>query len=369
MFKPWRIIGPWHLKTLKQIEPNGLKVFSCFHCGGGSSMGYKLAGYDVLGGVEIDKDMMKVYRTNHNPKHSYLMGVQDFIKIPDSELPESLFELDILDGSPPCSAFSTSGKRDKVWGKKKHFREGQSEQVLDDLFFSFIKVAKKLQPKVVVSENVKGLLIGKAKGYVKQIIKEFDEAGYDTQVFLLNSCRMGVPQRRERSFFISRRKDLNQSKIRLSFDEETIPFSEIDAGWIASPKRVTEKTKGLWIKCKPGDKLSTVHPKGSRFNWYKIGKARPLPTIASMTAVGNMYLHPEQCRPLEDIEYIHGQSFPDDFNFLNQKAGYIIGMSVPPFMTQRISLEIGRQWFNVDYDTRRCSYSERFSDGQKNQAN
>ena len=87
-------------------------VFSCFHCGGGSTMGYKLAGCRVLGGVEIDPAMMAVYRANHHPEHSYLMGVGDFVKIPDADLPAELFDLDILDGSPPCSTFSTSGLRE-----------------------------------------------------------------------------------------------------------------------------------------------------------------------------------------------------------------------------------------------------------------
>ena len=321
-------------------------------------MGYKLAGYDVLGGVEIDKDMMKVYRANHNPKHSYLMGVQDFIKIPDSRIPDELFNLDILDGSPPCSAFSTSGKRDKVWGKKKHFREGQTEQVLDDLFFSFIKIAKKLQPKVVISENVKGLLIGKAKGYVKEIINGFDEAGYDTQVYLFNACRMGVPQRRQRSFFISRRKDLKLDKVELKFDEPPIPFSEIDAGWVKEPKRASKTIKRYWHLCKPGKDFGSVHPKGSLFNWKKQSNIRPLNTIASMSAVGGMYTHPIQCRTLVAIEYIHGQTFPDDFEYNDQSPEYLLGMSVPPFMTQRVALEIGRQWFGVEYNGKRCTAQE-----------
>ena len=94
--------GPWNLTDLKKVKPNGMKVFSCFHCGGGSTMGYKLAGFEVLGGVEIDPEMSKIYVKNHNPKYEYLMGVQDFKNIPDKDLPPELFDLDILDGSPPC---------------------------------------------------------------------------------------------------------------------------------------------------------------------------------------------------------------------------------------------------------------------------
>ena len=124
------------------------------------------------------------------------------------DLPQELYELDILDGSPPCSSFSMAGNREKDWGKDKVFREGQAMQVLDTLFFDFIDLAKKLQPKVVVAENVKGLLLGEAKAYVRQIYREFDLAGYYVQHWLLDASKMGVPQRRERVFFIALRKDL-----------------------------------------------------------------------------------------------------------------------------------------------------------------
>ena len=152
--------GPWNLTDLASVEKNGLKVFSCFHCGGGSTMGYKLAGYEVLGGVEIDPKIMELYRVNFAPKFSYLMGVQDFNKIPNANIPSELYNLDILDGSPPCSSFSVAGNREKDWGKSKKFREGQSNQILDDLFFHFIDTARKLRPRMVIAENVKGLISG-----------------------------------------------------------------------------------------------------------------------------------------------------------------------------------------------------------------
>ena len=76
---PWK----WWMKDLPKIKKNGMKVFSCFSCGGGSSMGYKLAGYEVIGNVEIDPRVMEVYRKNNHPKHPYLMDVRDFLKIPD----------------------------------------------------------------------------------------------------------------------------------------------------------------------------------------------------------------------------------------------------------------------------------------------
>ena len=197
------------------IEKHELKVFGTFICGGGSTMGYKLAGFNHLGGVEIDPQVADVYKTNHNPKYLFVEDIREFAD--KTEFPEELYNLDILDGSPPCSSFSMAGNREKDWGKEKVFREGQAKQRLDDLFFDYIKLAKKLQPKVVIAENVKGMLQGNAKAYVKKIKTDFEDAGYKVQLFLLNAASMGVPQKRERVFFICQRNDLNYKPLKLVF--------------------------------------------------------------------------------------------------------------------------------------------------------
>lgn len=182
-------------------EKNGLKVFSCFACGGGSTMGYKLAGCEVVGCCEIDPRMNEIYRKNHNPKHNFLMDIREFNKIPAAEIPEELKNLDILDGSPPCTTFSMAGEREASWGKKKKFREGQAEQTLDDLSFVFIETVAKLKPKCVVMENVEGLLLGEAWGYVKRIYRHFADIGYQVKHYLCKGEYMGIPQSRHRVFF------------------------------------------------------------------------------------------------------------------------------------------------------------------------
>jgi DNA (cytosine-5)-methyltransferase 1 len=332
--------GPWNLTDLKSIPKNGLKVFSCFHCGGGSSMGYKLAGYEVLGGVEIDPEMMAIYRQNHNPKHSYLMGVQEFKKISDSELPAELFDLDILDGSPPCSSFSMAGSREKKWQVKKKFREGQTEQVLDDLFFDYIDIAKKLRPKVVVAENVKGLILGNAKGYVKQIFQAFREAGYSCQLFLLNAAAMGVPQKRERTFFIANRID---KKIKLDFNERVIPVKNALQGITVDHTPAPRKSLAdYWHLIEPGKSVSSVNDSGSGFCRIKLNPNDPANTqIASLPA-----MHWLQKRHLCSAESLRIQSFPDDYACKQELKHYVCGMSVPPFMMQRIASQIAIQFFD-----------------------
>ena len=338
--------GPWFLKDLKDVSQNGKTVFSCFHCGGGSTMGYKLSGFTVLGGVEIDPKMMELYRKNHNPKHSFLQSIVDFNKIPNDQLPKELFQLDILDGSPPCSSFSMAGSREKAWGEKKKFREGQADQVLDDLFFHFIDTANKLRPKIIIAENVKGLVAGKAKGYVKQIYKMLDMIGYDTQLFLLNAAFMGVPQTRERVFFIARKKELSLENIKLAFNEKPISIQQaiVDIKDERGKDMQHSTAKKYYDACRPGEKFSKHHPKESLFSHEKLDFEKPSRTITSHFQ--HMMFRPDQMVCLSDNQIKRLQSFPDDYNFLNEEAGYVCGMSVPPFMMNRVSNKINEQWLS-----------------------
>lgn len=347
-----RFHGPWNLTDLATVPKNGLTAFSCFHCGGGSTMGYKLAGFNMLGGVEIDPEMMAIYRANHKPKHSYLMGVQQFNRLPLLSLPVELKNLDLLDGSPPCSVFSMAGKREKKWGAEHHFREGQQKQRLDDLFMHFIEVGQRLQPKVIVAENVKGLILGNAKGYVKEIFAAFREAGYETQLFLFNAARMGVPQARERTFFIARRQDLGWGKLEIRFDEATVTAGQSLKGIVQGSKPLTNAQHQLWEKCAVGKSFSTVHPKGSWFNSIKLDPNMPSPTVISSMDGGSAsgFYHWSKPQRIYGKELARLQTFPDNYNSLSASIGYVCGMSVPPYMTQRVALEIGRQWFGIQYN-------------------
>lgn len=334
----------WYLKDLKTVEKNGLNVFSCFSCGGGSSMGYKLAGYTVIGDCEIDRAMNKLYMANLHPKHNYLMDIREFEAIPNDNLPEDLFKLDILDGSPPCSVFSIAGEREKGWNREKQFREGQKMQRLDDLFFWFIRIARKLQPKVVIAENVKGLVTGNAKGYVNEIFKAFREAGYEPQLFLLNAALMGVPQARERVFFIARRKDLNLPKIRMGFNERPVLFGEVRSEHGVPVKEGTAAKK-LMDARQPGDrKLADINQrlygKHKGFSNYIWSDDRVCGTIAS----GGSYFRMEDGQGMSKQDFVNVQTFPQDYDFIDQNPQYVCGMSVPPLMMARIAHEVDKQW-------------------------
>ena len=347
----------WEFKDYPQ-EKNGYKVFSCFACGGGSTMGYKLAGYDVLGFNEIDKRMADIYIQNHKPKLSYIEDIRTFKNRTD--LPKELYDLDILDGSPPCSSFSMSGKREKHWGKEKKFREGQTEQVLDTLFFDFIEVVAKLKPKIVISENVKGILMGNAINYVNKIYKDFDAAGYNVKHFLLNASKMGVPQKRERVFFIAIRKDIKINSgegynlfndipaLKLEFNEKPIIFKEFYQLGIDDRPSKKGKMFEYWKKRDYTDKsmsdtiFRTEGVKRCFGNKYLKDTETPN-TLTSGSSV--FYLFDEYRFPNKN-EVSCIQSFPQDFNFLKKSYSYIMGMSVPPIMMAQIAKQIQIQWLD-----------------------
>jgi DNA (cytosine-5)-methyltransferase 1 len=340
----------WFLKDLESVPKNGLKVLTTFSCGGGSSLGYKLAGCDVIAANDIDPEMAYHYKLNLNPKYYFLCPVKDLVK---QELPDELFSLDILDGSPPCSNFSMSGNREKDWGKAKHFREGQSKQVLDDLFFDYLDLAERLKPKICIAENVKGLIQGNAKGYVKLIMARFKEIGYTVQLFLVNAADCGVPQKRERVFFVALRNDIAKPKLILNPTHRWISAGDATSDLqILTDSEIrdtapTNLTKNWYYKINPGEgfEVATVRELGRRayFNHCKISSATP-----SNTLTGNpgKLTHWSECRTLTFREWKRLGSFPDDYQAKTDRIGkYMIGMSVPPRMMQRVAEAVIEQWF------------------------
>ncbi len=323
----------WHKKDVPApgIDYHGTKVFTTFSCGGGSSFGYKLAGYDVIAANDIDKKMREVYLANHKPKHYLLGGVSDLLT---ADLPAELYDIDVLDGSPPCSVFSTSGLREKGWQIDKKFKEGQAKQILDDLFFQFIELAEKIKPKIIVAENVKGMLIGNAKWYTREVVRRFDAAGYTCQVFLLNGARMGVPQRRERVFFVAHRKEYDLPRISLKFNEKPIPFREISRSKAKSYPPLTPLYAKYWRQAMPGKSVGK----------YDAIKKMQNTEVAFTINATKSHFHPTEVREINATEETLIGSFPLDYNFGKTRPTYLIGMSVPPVMMAQVADQIFKQW-------------------------
>ena len=334
----------WSLADLASVPQNGVKVMSTFACGGGSSMGYKRAGCSIVAANDIDPEMAWHYKRNLNPPLYYLCPIADLIT---AKLPDELFNLDILDGSPPCSTFSMAGSREKSWGKDKHFREGQAKQVLSDLFFDYLNLVERLKPRVAIAENVKGMILGNAKGYTKLVMARFKEIGYRVQLFLLNAADCGVPQRRERVFFVAIRDDIDAPPLKLlpkhrwiSAGEATADLRVLTAEEIVDTK-ADDHYKKYWSNTIPGAVSTNGKGKQGVFYGVRLSSKETSRTLVS----GTTYHHWELFRRLTYREWKRLGSFPDDYHAKTDKIGkYMIGMSVPPKMTEAVARAVIHQW-------------------------
>lgn len=366
----------WKLADInQQIEElsksrNLPKVMSTFSCGGGSSMGYKLAMCDVIANLEFDQKKNETYNLNMSPMFSYTEMIQDFVKRED--FPKELYELDILDGSPPCKTFSTNGKREKNWEKEIEYTANTPKQKVSELFFDFINLVKRLRPKTVIAENVRGLIIGKSKlHYLIPILKAYDEAGYFVNLYVLDASEFGVPQKRRRVFFVAVRKDLaprinssidpsaemdysiydnetDHTKVELSklesilpkltipSPERPIPFESIEE---VNPEQVkwitSDKVKELWEQLEPGNNFGKIHPKGHWYNKNKVSSTQVIPTIIPNAP---MY-HYKNPRHLTLTELERAGSWPQDYDYGKSDPEEMIGRAVPPvLMAQLVSM-------------------------------
>lgn len=214
---------PYHVPTMQEIKTipwNGFNVVSTFSGCGGSSLGYRIAGFHVLWASEFIAAARDSYNANKAPYT--ILDSRDIREVSAGDILDAINmvpgQLDLFDGSPPCSSFSTAGKREKLWGKVKKYSD--SEQRTDDLFFEFARLLKGIQPKVFIAENVKGLTIGTAKQMLgsaqmdmfwnqdETIYHKLCDAGYVVEWRVLNAANFGVPQSRNRCIFVGVRKDI-----------------------------------------------------------------------------------------------------------------------------------------------------------------
>lgn len=202
---------PYRVPTMQEIRDlpwNGFNAISTFSGGGGSSTGYRMAGFRILWASEFIDSARETYAANKAP-YTVLDG-RDIRQVKAEDILHAIGmkpgELDLFDGSPPCASFSTAGKREAGWGKVKKYSD--KAQRTDDLFFEFSRLVRGVQPKTFVAENVSGLVKGTAKGYFIEIMKELKSCGYRVGCKVLDAQWLGVPQMRQRTIFVGVREDL-----------------------------------------------------------------------------------------------------------------------------------------------------------------
>lgn len=202
-----RVKPAYRVPTMEEIraqEPNGFTAVSTFSGCGGSSTGYRMAGFRVAWASEFVPAAQDSYRANMAP--GTVLDGRDVRDVKPKEILDVAGEVDLFDGSPPCASFSTAGVRERGWGREKVYSD--TVQRSDDLFFEYARLIEGVQPKTFVAENVSGLVKGTAKGYFKLILRRLRAAGYRVEARLLNAAQLGVPQARQRLIFIGVREDL-----------------------------------------------------------------------------------------------------------------------------------------------------------------
>ena len=359
--------------TLESEKRALFNVLSTFAGGGGSSTGYRLAGGKILAINEFVPEAQNTYRENY-PNTLIIPG--DIKKLTGKDFMINTGikpgELDLLDGSPPCSAFSMAGSvshgkgntHADAFGKKKKYSDIEGVENVEDLFFEFLRIADELKPKVIIGENVEGLTMGEAKEYFHRIQNTFEQIGYLVVADVLNASYYGVPQARKRTFFIAVREDVAE-KVGINFmtmyqlypeankeqttlgeaindivneDQEELDLLLEKLG----PETAVGKT--LAKMPKDPDKVLTgmdYHDKGHHFNLKRCSLRKPCPTI---TAMGNYPGVAGTCHPLEDRKFTIKElkrimSLPEDFKLTGQhkQQSERIGRMVPPLMMKALA--------------------------------
>lgn len=349
----------WQAPTMQDVrDGEAKKLFthvSLFAGLGGSSTGMRLAGASTLATNEFIDYRLETYSKNY--PHCQVWN-DDIRTLTGEEILKRIGlqkgELDLLDGSPPCSDFSTNnmGKREKQWGNEKKY--SNKTQRVDDLFYEFARVLKEIQPKVFVAENVKGLTVGNAKtilgdrskavqslldieeedqvsdvakfnGKDETIVETLRACGYKVSYKVMNCADYGIPQIRERLIFIGVRNDLPYSP---TFPKPTTSQNKIigkDAignflfnggNVILNPDTMTYRyvkeyfpphTTKLGVINKMKDEgFGTYAHRYHRDNWDKI-----FYTVVAQD--GNNVIHSLVDRYWSVCEAKKIQSFPDDF--------------------------------------------------------
>ena len=307
-------------------------VISTFAGCGGSSLGYKLAGYNELLAVEWDDNAVETFKLNF-PEVKVFHG--DIAQLSVEQCLEmaniKVGELDVFDGSPPCQGFSIAGKR-------------KFDDPRNSLFKEYARLLKGLQPKVFVMENVTGMVKGVMKQAYLQIIKTLRECGYKAKGEVLNAMYYNVPQSRQRVIIIGVRNDIKIAPTHPKPQTKPVSIGEAIYGADSTgTPEFNDKYAMLYDKVPKGGNAQNVIGKG--FNsCVKPDYFKPCMTLPK-TQTGKGFAticHPTKKRGLSIGEAKRISSFPDNFVFIGKYSEQFmrIGNSVPPNLMKAIAEHI-----------------------------
>lgn len=329
-----------------------MNVISLFSGCGGLDLGFERAGFNVPVANEFDPTIFETFKANHPNTHLIEGDVRQVTK---EDIAPFLGngEVDGIIGGPPCQSWSEAGSLRGI------------EDARGQLFFDYIRILKEFKPKFFLAENVSGMLANRHSDAVKNIIKMFEEAGYDVSLTLVNAKDYGVAEERKRVFYIGFRNDL---KVKFVFPE----------GSTVDDKKKLTLRDVIWDlqeTAVPSADKNKHNPKAVNSNEYFTGAFSPIfmsrnrvkswdEQAFTVQASGRQcQLHPQapkmvkfnknDCRFVEGQEHLYRrmtirevarvQGFPDDFQFIytdTNNAYKMIGNAVPVNLAYEIATAI-----------------------------
>ena len=324
-----------------------MKVISLFSGCGGLDLGFEMAGFEVPIANEYDPTIWATFETNH-PNTKLIKG--DIRKLDARNFPT---DVDGIIGGPPCQSWSEAGALRGI------------DDARGQLFYDYIRILVEVKPKFFLAENVSGMLANRHSTAVQNILKMFDDAGYNTSLTMVNAKDYGVAEERKRVFYIGFRKDLN------------IDFKFPVGSTVDDNKKITLRDIiwDLQFTAVPALDKNKHNPQSQNNNEYFIGAFSPMfmsrnrvkgwdEQAFTVQASGRQcQLHPQapkmekvglnDCRFVEGEEYLYRrmtvrevariQGFPDSFKFIYKSIndGYkMIGNAVPVNLAYEIAVAI-----------------------------
>lgn len=330
---------------------NGYRVVSTFSGCGGSCLGFEMAGFGIIWANEFDPRAVEVYRANHPGVPLDARGIRSVTV--DEVLDATGLapgQLEVLEGSPPCSKFSMAGKRARSWNKATAADSSIAQQDVETLFFEYVRLLEGLRPMMFVAENVAGLARGVAKGWLIEIRRALADAGYRVTIGDVDAQWLGIPQRRRRLIFVGVRDDLGIAP-RLP---RPLPYRYSVAEacpWLIGrgepPTVEPETTDGVEARHRAGRELARLGPGDSSDRYFSMARAAndlPSPTVLGGQGGGGTkgVFVPHEPRRLSIAELRRICSFPDDFVLTGSysERWRRLGNAVPPLMARAIANEV-----------------------------
>ena len=338
-------------------------------CGcGGLSKGFEMAGFNTVLAIDFWKDAVETFNNNHKNKVAIC---DDVSKISNDFLDDFTKKNKItgIVGGPPCQGYSTVGKRD----------------INDDrnyLYLQYCRIVEKVKPEFFVLENVKGLLTLNNGKFKEDIVERFTKLGYIVDYKILNSADYGVPQNRNRVFFVgikNKKFKFPKEKLKKVTTYEAISdLTSYEDKYTTSAQTSyqknmrgnnnqlknneftvhTEKTIDVISKIPDGGKITDLPKEFWEIRKYNKAFQRMNSKLQSNTIdTGHRnYFHYSENRIPTVRESARIQSFPDNFIFYGSRTSQYkqVGNAVPPLLANAIAIEIMKQ-IGGDEDGKNCS--------------